>query len=55
MRPSGIVAAMGFGGQYLLLDLELRLCVVILGNLSKDQFAKPLELFEIIRNETRLS
>ncbi len=55
VRPSGIVAAMGFGGQYLLLDLELRLCVVILGNLSKDQFAKPLELFEIIRNETRLS
>lgn len=51
IRPEGVIAAMGFGGQYLLLDRARELSVAVVGNLGTQHFAEPLKLFEQIRSE----
>ena len=45
IRENGIVAAIGFGGQYLFIDSFTEKVGVFLGHLNKNAFADPQKLF----------
>jgi len=49
IRPEGVIAALGFGGQALMIDPRSELVAVFLGNLGKQDFFLPMELFKTLQ------
>ena len=49
LRPGGVVAALGFGGQAIFIEPRRSLVAVFLGNLGKQDFSLPMQLFETLR------